>query len=217
MVYSLNVRPEWGFDPKRDWEGKDQPSRRISALNPVDDGGVVWDSHNSGVPVDGANFPKWVRWTDPNGNPIPDFDNVPFLSVSDKAKQIIEALEPGVHQFFPVEYQDGQGRITGVRYWFVPCHRIDSVDRKHTNMVLRKGLEWTPAKDMLRRREPVPDNVDPSKPSKLVLNLAAIGDRQVWRDKHISSSLFISDAMASQFKAEKLTGLRLDGSEEEAV
>lgn len=218
MVYSLNVRPEWGFDPKRDWDGKNDPARRILALDPVDDGGVVWNSHNSGVPVDGGNFPRWVRWADPNGNPVPDFDSIPYLSVSERAKQAIESLEAGVHQFFPVDYQDSNGRHTSTRYWFVPCNRIDSADRDHTNMVLRKGLEWCPPKDMLRRGEPIPSNVDPGKPSKLVLNLAAIGDHHIWRDKHITSSQFISDAMASIFQQEGLTGIRLDDrAKEEAV
>lgn len=217
MVYSLNVKPEWGFDPKIDWEGKGNPLR-IPALQPANDGGVTGDGHHAGLPVDGTNFPKWVRWSDPNGNPVPDFDPIPYLNVSEKAKQVIESLEPGVHQYFPVEYQDKKGNFTGIRYWFVPCNRIDSVDREHSNMVLVDGLQWTPPKDLVRRGEPLPPNVDASRPAAFVFNLKAIGDRQIWRDKHIGgAACLISDAMAELFKSEGLTGLRLDGSRREQV
>jgi hypothetical protein len=217
MVYGLNVKPEWGFDPKVDWEGKEEP-RAIPALNPANDGGVTGDGYHAGLPVDGSNFPKWVRWSDPNGNPVPDFDQVPFLSVSEKAKQVIESLEPDVHQFFPVEYQDKKGNFTAVRYWFVPCNRIDSVDREHSNMVLLDGRQWTPPKDLVRMGEPLPPNVDPDKPAEFVFNLNAIGSRYIWRDKHIGgATCFISDAMAELFKKEGLTGLRLDQSRREQV
>ena len=77
MAYSLNVRPEWGFTPKRKWEGDKQPARAIPALHPANDGGVIGDNHHSGLPVDGTNFPKWVRWWDASRKPVPDFDGVP--------------------------------------------------------------------------------------------------------------------------------------------
>jgi hypothetical protein len=218
MVYGLNVRPAWGFDPKVDWEGKGEPPRPIPALQPANDGGVAGDGYFAGLPVDGTNFPKWVKWSDPNGNPVPDFDQVPFLTVSEKAKRVIESLEPGVHQYFPVEYQDKQGNFTGIRYWFVPCNRIDSVDREHTNMVLLDGLQWTSPKNVMRMGQPLPPNVDPSKPAKFVFNVKAIGDRHIWRDKHIGgATCFISDAMGDLFKKEGLTGLNLDESRGEQV
>lgn len=216
MVYGLNVKPEWGFDPKVSWEGQEAP-RPIPALNPVNDGGVNGDGYFAGLPVDGTNFPKWVRWSDPNGNPVPDFDRVPFLSVSEKAKGVIESLEPGVHQFFPVEYQDKDGNFTETRYWFVPCNRIDSVDHDHTTMVLGKFGYWRPVQDLVRRGEPLPPNADPTKPSKYVFNRRQIGDRHIWRDKHIGNSVWLSDQAAARFKSEGLTGVRFSENGMETV
>jgi hypothetical protein len=208
MVYGLNVKPEWGFQPKVNWEGEKEPARPIPALNPVNDGGVCGDSFNGGLPVDGSNFPKWVKWRDPNGNPVPDFDKIPYLNVSEKAKRLIESLEPSVHQFFPVEYQDMKGEFRETRYWFVSCNRIDSVDREHTTMVLRKGLEWRPARDMVRRGEEIPSHIDPAQPPRTVFNLKAIGDKHVWVDKHLSGQRYISDAAAKAFANAGLTGIR---------
>lgn len=218
MVYGLNVQPEWGFGPKVNWEGQDEyPARAIPALNPVNDGGVNGDSYHAGLPVDGANFPKWVKWSDPNGNPVPDFDGGPFLNVSEKAKAVIESLEPDVHQFFPVEYHDHKGKSHGTRYWFVPCNRLDTVDRNHTNMVLLDGLQWTSPKNVLRMGESLPPNIDSTKPSKYVFNLAAIGDHHIWRDKHIGGGPWISDKMADALTGAALTGLRLNDDKAEQI
>lgn len=217
MVYGLNVRPEWGFDPKVDWEGKNEPPRDIPALEPVNDGGVGGAGRLGGIAVDGTNFPKWVKWTDPNGNPVPDFDNTPHLNVSERTKQIIESLEPGVHQFFPVEYQDKRGNPTGIRYWFNACNRLDSVDRQHSNMVLHRGWEWTSPKNVLRSGSTLPNHIDVSKPAKIVFNLQAIGDHHIWVDKHITSSIWISSKAADLFRSEGLTGLRLSESGMETV
>ena len=215
MVYGLNVKPQWGFDPKVVWEGEGTP-RAIPALHPANDGGVTGDGYDAGLPVDGSNFPKWVRWSDPNGNPVPDFERIPFLSVSEKAKRVIESLEPDVHQFFPIEYQDKKGNFAEIRYWFVPCNRIDSVDRDHTNMVLLDGLQWTSPKNVMRMGEPLPPHVDPAKPAGFVFNLKAIGDRHIWRDMHIGgAACFISNAMGNLFMKEDLTGLRLADSRAE--
>jgi hypothetical protein len=218
MVYGLNVQPEWGFGPKADWEGQDEyPARAIPALNPVNDGGVNGDSYRAGLPVDGTNFPKWVKWSDPNGNPVPDFDDGPFLNVSEKAKSVIESLEPGVHQFFPVQYQDHKGKSWGTRYWFVVCNRLDTVNGKLSNMVLFNGWNWMPPRDVVDLGYPLPNGVDSKKPSRLVFNFAAIGEHHIWRDKHLDSGPWISDKMADALKRAALTGLRLEEDKAEQV
>lgn len=216
MAYGLYVYPEWGYYPKVEpLDGFDGP---IDAINPVNDGGVGWSGRTGGVPVDGKHFPKHVRWADPNGNPVPDFDRTPALNVSERAKRVIEELEPGVHQFFPVEYVNAKGEFLEVRYWLVVANRRDGMDREHTNMVLMHGQVWRPADYMVSRGEPIPPHIDPSAPSRLVFNLKAIGDAHLWVDKHLDSpSVWLSDAAAERFTAEKLTGLRLNESKVEAV
>lgn len=175
----MNNDNEWGFEPKRNWEGEKEPARKILAYEPANDGGPFGDSNHAGVPVDGTNFPKRVRWAYKRRKPAPDFDSIPHLSVSEEANQVIDGLQPGVHQFFPVEYQNTKGEFTAIRYWFVLCDRIDSVNRELTNLVLRDGLEWRRAKDLVRRGEPIPSRINPSEPARLVFTLSAIRDRHL--------------------------------------
>jgi hypothetical protein len=218
MVYGLNVQNEWGFGPKVDWEGQDEkPTRQIHVLNYVSDGGVNGKGVHAGRPVDGTNFPKWMRWGEPGGNPVPDFDNSFYVNVSEKAKAVIESLEPGVHQFFAFECTNTKTKVEETRYWFVVCNRLDSVDREHSNMVLLDGWEWRGIKDLIRRGTPLPDYVDPAKPSKLVFNLKVIGDKHFWVDKHISSSVWLSDRAAELIQQQGLTGIRLGESRVESI
>lgn len=216
MAYGLYVYPAWGYYPKVEpLDGFDGP---ISALNPVNDGGVGWSGRTGGVAVDGAHFPKHVRWADPNGNPAPDFDQTPCLNVSERARRVIEEMEPGVHQFFPVEYVDAKGAFLENRHWLVVGNRIDAMDRQHTNMVLRDGVVWRPADYIASRGEPVPAHIDPTEPARLVFSLKAIGSVHLWVDKHLDGpSTWLSDALAERFTAEKLTGLRLSESKVKTV
>lgn len=206
MVFGLNVRPEWGYYPAV--EVLDGDLSQVNALNPVNDGGAGWSGRSGGVPVDGTHLPKRVKWNDPRGNPVPDFDQTPMLNVSERARQLIESVEPKVHQFFPVEYLDRSGRPLESRFWFVICNRIDSLDREHTTMVLRKGRNWRPARDLARRGESIPSHIDPNAPSKMVFSLKQIGGAHIWRDKHLDSgSEWISDTLAEAFRTAGLTGI----------
>lgn len=216
MVYGLNIKPEWGYYPKV--ELLDGDINQVNAINPVDDGGVAWSSRRGGVPVDGTHFPKRVKWDDAKGNPVPDFDKMPTLNVSERAKKLIENVEPGVHQFFPVEYFDRNGDSLETRYWFVVCNRIDSLDREHSIMVLYRGEVWRPPSDLVRRGEPIPDHIDLKQPAKIVFNLKAIGNAQLWHDKHLDGGgVYISDELAQRLKDEALTGLKLHDNGMESV
>jgi hypothetical protein len=210
MVYGLNVQPEWGYYPKVETLDGDL-SKASAIITP--DGGVG----TGGFPRETESLPKRVKWMDPNGNPVPDFDQTPRLNVSERAKQLIESLEPGVHQFIPVEYFDKKGKFLENRYWFVVCNRIDSLDREHTTMVLSPGLGWYSARNLVAIGVEIPPHIDPDQPAKLVFNLAQIGDAQLWHDKFLGSGEFISDKLAEAFLAAGITGLRLAESRGEAV
>lgn len=216
MAYGLNVKPEWGYYPKVETlDGYEGP---ISALSPVNDGGVGWSGRTGGVHVDGAHFPTRVKWADPNGNPAPDFDSTPDLNVSERARRVIEDVEPSVHQFFPVEYVDSKGAFLENRYWLVIGNRLDAMDRERTNMVLRKGKVWRPADYMVSRGEEIPAHINPEEPAKLVFNAEAIGGAHLWVDKHIDGHVaWLSDFLGERLLAEKLTGLRLQESKVETV
>lgn len=216
MAYGLNIQPEWGYFPSV--EALDGFGGPISAFDPINDGGVGWSGRAGGVPVDGAHFPKRVRCSNSRGRPLPDFDRTLDLNVSESARQAIEEVEPGVRQFFPVEYVDTSGAFLESRYWLVVCNRIDGMNREHTNMVLRRGQVWRPADYMVSRGEPIPPHIDPNEPAKLVFDADAIGTVHLWVDKHLDGpSTWLSSPMAAQFAAAKLSGLRLDQSRIEVV
>ena len=60
-----------------------------------------------------------VVWDDSSDLPIPDFDDRPMLSVSGRARGLIEAIEPAVHHFLPVVYCDGEGAVIERRYFLI--------------------------------------------------------------------------------------------------
>lgn len=52
------------------------------------------------------------------------------LLVSQAFKDLLEELEPDVHQFWPMEIYI-KVKMVGLRYWFIPCHRIAALSKKH--------------------------------------------------------------------------------------
>ena len=189
MVCGLNIHPVGGHYPM------------------VDLGGEI---------VGGGRYPGTARSKEKKDNPPPDFDSMHGANVSEKAKQTIEHLEPGVHGFHPVEYLDHQGDHLENRYWFEPGHLLDSVNRELTTFVLTPVGTWRSAKDLLRRGKPVPSHIDPEAKPRMVFDLTVIGAAHIWRDKHLSGT-WLSDDAVRLFQGEGLTGLRVTIGAEEAV
>ena len=189
MVCGLNIWPEGGHWPM------------------VDLGGDV---------VGGGWYPKSAMWMEAKDNPPPDFDRMHGLNVSEKAKQIIEQLEPGVHEFFPVEYLDREGHHLENRYWFAVGNCIDSLDRERSNLVL-VGANWVSPKNAFRINGSVPSTVDVDRPPSKVFNLKAIGTAKIWRDEYLDGGPWLTDDAARTLEAKGLSGIRLEIGESEAV
>lgn len=207
MVYGLNVKPEHGYYV--DVRVLDGSLDRVELVDPTPDGGYTPQGLYSGRHVKTGNLPKRMQWQDRNGHPVPDFDRQHALNVSARAKALIEQIEPNVHQFVPVEYVDRNGNHLEDRFFLVVGHRIDSLDRKKTTMVLVRGKIWRPASDLVDRPELQPPGYDPNAESKLVFSLSQINNAHVWCDKHLSGgSVFISDQLADAITAASLTGVK---------
>ncbi len=130
-------------------------------------------AHTMGRPVRTEHVPTRMAWLDRQGHPIPDFDNGLILNVSDRAKALVERLEPGVHQFLPVDYYDARGDLVERRHFLIVCNRLDSLDRARTTMVLSRGVMWRPAREVLRRRpEDIPPGFDVHAEPRMVFNRA---------------------------------------------
>lgn len=112
------------------------------------------------------------------------------LFVDEKFRVAVEEFEPGVHQFFPVEFVWKDGSHAGNRYWFVPCSRLDTVDRQKTTFEFRNV--WF---------------LDGSQDKQLIFSRSQIGDHHVWIDKFVvMPSPLISEALKAKLDAIGLTG-----------
>jgi hypothetical protein len=217
MVYALGTKSEHGFIVNVDM--LDGNPAAIRSIDEEPDGGVAFKGFTSGrrCHVD-KGFPTKMRWLGPLNPPIPDFNQSTLLNVSERAKAFIESIEPGVHQFVPVDYVDKQDRFVETRYFWVICNRIDSVDREHTTFILRKGKMWCSVSDIAEDEpELLPAGVDPKTPNRLVYNSTQIGGAQVWRDKHFGGGFIqTSNRFAHALQQSGLTGFQLS-DELEAV
>lgn len=196
MVYGLYVRPEHDYYVKV--HPLDGDISRIEVVDQTPDGGSSFVNAARGASTMGravkTDFvPTRMRWADPNGHPIPDFNSSYILNVSSRAKDLIENLELGVHQFLSVDYCDIHDRALENRWFLIVCNRIDSVDRNHSRMRLAKGVIWT--------------SIDVDNP-KLVFSEEQTRGYHLWRDKHLLAGPFISDILAERIEMERLTGVR---------
>lgn len=115
------------------------------------------------------------------------------ILISDKVKTIIERLEPGVHQFFPLETWC-QGNEPGPRMYLLNiCNRLDSVDREKTTKPFDR-IAW-----------------QNGKPGELVFNLSQIGSHKLWHDRHIYDNFYFTDEVKAAFEAEKVSGIKYFG------
>lgn len=217
MVYGLNIVPENGYIVNV--ELVDGNPSAIRAIDQEPDGGVSYEGVLSGRRCHADHFPMKVRWLDRQRRPIPDFDRGEILNVSERAKEIIERFEPGVHQFVPVDYVDARDAFLERRYCWVICNRIDSIDREHTTFVL-DGRVWALASDLVRwgEADKIPAHIDPNTPGRFVFSLSKMGGAHAWRDKHMNSgTVWLSRALGDAFKDAGLTGIRLPEAGMETV
>jgi hypothetical protein len=138
---------------------------------------------------------------------MPDFDDGLILNVSLRAREVIEQVEPIIHQFVPVEYFRPNGKPLGSRYFLFVCNRVDGVHRASPGMVLRSGRLWCPTSDLPAAERP--PGYSPDVKPELVFDEARIEDHHLWVDKHLLSGTYLSDTLADAITRTGLTGVRL--------
>ncbi len=154
-------------------------------------------SRFSGRPVDTTYLPtkvniggpeRWLMDISPNG----------LYSVSEKFRNIVERLEPSVHQFVPVEFFWGDGSPAAKRYWFFVCNRLDSVSREETTKELRNL--WKAS----------------AKNGEFVFSRAQIGGHHIWQDKFMPAGYgpFISDVLYDALVDAGIEGLGIEAFRE---
>ena len=118
--------------------------------------------------------------------------------VNDKFKDIVEGLEPGVHQFFPMELYVGD-EYQRTDYFFNICNRLDTMDREQSFPINARGF--------YRPQE--------GEPHRLVFSTAKIGNHHAWRDKCVpGGAAYISNELAQSLQDAGITGIGFHPREE---
>lgn len=180
-LYSYDVEPLDG-----DWQ----------SVQPIDmskDGGVRIKAscYYQGRRIDGELLPSSFKLSGPKRDLVEVQKHFGAFWVPQNFKEIVEKLEPGVHQFFPIELVWSDGGHAAHRYWFNICNRLDSVDRERTTVEFRNT--WYLKGD---------------KSKMLVFNRSQIGSCHVWIDKFIAGNKpFVSEAFKKEMEMAGVTGL----------
>jgi hypothetical protein len=193
MVYYLSA--DEGEIHSYGMKALDGDLKKIRPADLTPDGGIeVRPTYGkAGRPFEIEHVPTRIRLEGPKRD-LTDLRADFGLFVDGKVRTEVEKLEAGVHQFFPVTFFWEDGSHAADRFWFVPCNRLDSVDRKETTFAF-KGIWY----------------LDGSTDKKLVFNRAQIGSHHAWIDKFITpmSGVWISNALKKGLEEAGVTGMSL--------
>ena len=141
-----------------------------------------------GARLDTTHLPKLIRW---NGNQLYDYEYTWNSSiVSERFMSIVEALEPGLHQFEPVEVRRTDGSLVAKYFWFFPLVRLDCMDRERTTHTLvNDGRFWKSNSGAI-----------------FVVNLSQVGHHHVWIDPRTSQPAFVSETFKTAMEDAGITG-----------
>lgn len=188
MVWLLQYWPEFDRAPDAEvvegnWKRLGQRGEHLELEDYTPDGGrglkVGLFEHQSGRRVKSEGVPKIVRWKS-RRRPL-DYELVIFKTVSDRLRALIEEIDPGIHQFEPVEFISKDGNSLGFRWFWQICNRLDTMHTEKTDMV-RVGLGW-----MLNQNIPRSESIG------AVFDLAKIADAGFWYDNYMSGGPYCSD------------------------
>ena len=207
MVYHI-VGGDWDSskveDDQHSWikvlEGDISNVRLIDPT--LDDGTLITkEGLDVGRPMIAEGMPTKVvrKGVDLKIKPLVDVESFyGQLLVSDAFKAIVEELEPGVHQFFPMELYVGD-EFQRTDYFFNICNRLDTMDRELSFPINARGF-FRPRKG---------DDY------KLVFSKEKIGSHHAWRDKFVpGGETYISNTLAQKLKDAGITGVRFNEREE---
>ena len=188
---------------------KGADERKIEVVDHTPDGGLYF-AHGralcSGRRVHIEHFPQYLKKY--GGGAIPDYGNLYRLNyVSDRFKDIVESIEPNLHQFIPFQIIGPKKVVLADMYFMVVCNRLDSVDREETTLILDGGAMWMQHQNV--PREDWPPNFNPHRAPRFVFNLSQIGENHLWYDKHSIYGPYLSDALAEALIASPVTGIKL--------
>ena len=167
---------------------------KVDVIDRTPDGGGMIAGINSGRPVNPEHMPTKAERHNGNNHAVPLLDvdsHSGSFFVNHKFRDILEELEPGTHQFFPVEVFENGEKIADY-YWLNICNRLDTYHPELTYPRNERGFF-----------KPVA-----GQPASLVFSSEAIGSHHMWVDK-FAGPQFISNEFADRIMSAGLTGITM--------
>ena len=127
--------------------------------------------------------------------------------VSQEFKDIVEAHDPGVHQFIPITLQDTRGMPMGKDfYWFAPGNRVFALNPDR----VQGDVKYYPDRPELINphtdRKPAFLTQITRKGKTAAFHADRIGDRDLFVDGEVPGEIFISDRLRTAFADAGLIG-----------
>ncbi len=169
------------------------PERRLPDL----------DWMKTGAAIDASILPKTLKLMSGAKKLhafIPALACGPFVA-SDEFRAIVETMEPGLHQFVPVEVVYKDGRVSDLPYFFVNIMQVlNSIRIENSNVY------WVAPPNPHH-----PGALSQSAgPFKLTLNKTIVAGKHFWRERLFNYGVFFSDELMERCNALKLRGLSAD-------
>lgn len=149
-----------------------------------------------GDPVDPATVPRIGQAK--RGKKMPDVCPMPGLNaVSSRFRDLVEELEPNVHQFFEIELREQGGTpIPGQYYTFNCPRRIDTI------LANESTLGWEEMRNGMPRPKLPHRDFSISRPAR--------AGAHIWCENFLRvMGIMVSDQFAAEVKKRELTGPKL--------
>ncbi|GKY87833.1 imm11 family protein [Sinisalibacter aestuarii] len=133
--------------------------------------------------------------------------------VTSAFRDVIEAHDPGIHQFVPVQIEDGHGDVIDLEFfYFAVGYRVFALDRERSQPPVRHyptGPDWrNPYDDGPAIRA---DQRGDPKDWVPVFRSEIIGDRDLFCDGGFRNRILISDRLKQALEAADLVGMQFVG------
>ncbi|AOF92551.1 hypothetical protein BSY16_4992 (plasmid) [Sinorhizobium sp. RAC02] len=191
--------------PIADW------SRQIRYVDGAFDGGAGFQGQKKGVlgygiPLIPATLPNRIRFlATQRVRPLPDvLYQVPQYLATARFRDVVEAMEPGMHQLHPLTMMWKDDSAAPDRWIVHPTQRIDTADRTQTTYVFTTNTArgWSWRDDPSRQDKSIPQ-------ARFVIDSSKVAGRHFWVDKYFLVPVhFVSAEFRQACETAKITGLQ---------
>lgn len=119
---------------------------------------------------------------------------------------IIEAFEPGVHRYWPVDLRLKDGTPTEPRWLLNVCNRLDTIVVEASDVGVVKNPLGEPTQ-LVPRFGLLEVKHKGSGPEHLVMSKDKIGDHALWCEYRFQGARFLSNGLAQAFQEAGMQGL----------